>query len=437
MRRLFLSILSLILVWGIPTYAQESYPPITLENAESLVPIVAMGRGQPRFVIFSDDGQKLAVGTSVGVWLYNTADLTAPPQQFWMDIAATTLVFSPAGGLIGVGAADGTGRVFDLTTNRQLDYIVAGPVPERGAMANYNVPATGIAFSTIQGTGHKTSGLGAISGTPVTDTDGSTLYLDVIMGGGVPDQTSTTSAAGLTASITDHVVQVGDVTLAGFTQGFAYATMELESIARWVGDELALPTDTTLLMTVGYGGQWLVWNVDTGEIILEQTVEAIPSDLVMTHLDGLEASVVGFDGAITVTDPATGETFSLLDSPDTRRVTALSFNPDGTLLASGRFDSNLTIWDIPSREVITTQYAHFGAVMALDWSPDGEILYSGGEDNRVFAWELTDADEFPLQHSAFLGGHAAPVIGVWALADEGRLVSVSKDGTALVWGIPD
>lgn len=438
MIRLLLLLMSFLV--STPLHAQDAPAPITLQNVESLSPIVAMGRGQPNFVVFSQDSKTLAVGSSVGVWLYDTADLSTPPQQFWMDIPATTLVFSPAGGLIGVGAADGTGRVFDLATNRQLDYVVAGPVPERGAMANFNVPVTSIGFSTTQGTGHKATGFGAVSGSAVTDADGTALYLDVTLGGNALDQTRATSADGLTAQITGHTVQVGETMLDGFTQRFAYATLDREAITRWMEDEADLPTDKTLLMTAGYGGQWLVWDVDSGDIVFEQTVEAIPSDLTRTRWGDIEARAERFGKAITVENTATGEQFELVDSSDSdyaAQITALSFSPDGALLAAGRFDTHLVLWDMATRKVITMQYAHFGAVMALDWSPDGTILYSGGEDNRVFAWELTDAVDFPLQQRAFLGGHAAPVIEVWALDDGARLVTVSADGTVLVWGIPE
>jgi WD40 repeat protein len=424
--------------------AQDASNRITLENIESLLPIQAMGRGQPLQLALSPDESMLAVGTTTGVWLYKLDALDQIPQQFWMDIPATVITFSPSGGLVGVGAADGTGRVFDLITKRQLLYVIGGPVPERGAMANYNIPATGIGFTTTQGTGHKTTGMGSISGTPVTDSDGTLLYLDVILGGGVPVNDHVTRVDGVSARIVGHEIHISDGqterVLGGFTQRIAYATMDIETIARWVREDFVLPSDTSVLMTVGVGGQGLVWDIDRGDIMLEQSVSVIPPDMVSAQAQDLYAHADRFEDGILVENQITGEGFALIDPTDAtyvRKFTALAFRPDGKLLAAGRYDTNLTVWDMTTRAIITTQYAHFGAVMALDWSPDGTILYSGGEDNRVFAWELTNAADYPLVQRAFLGGHAAPVIGVWALADGARVVSVSKDGTALVWGILD
>jgi len=96
----------------------------------------------------------------------------------------------------------------------------------------------------------------------------------------------------------------------------------------------------------------------------------------------------------------------------------------------------VTLWELTSRQIFTSQYAHFGAGMALAWSPDGMILYSGGEDNRIFAWESTDDQDYPLVSRGGLFGHAAPVRYLWALSDGARRVSVSQDGTAVVWGHP-
>jgi len=427
---LLLTSLTLVFAQDVPT------TPITLENVNALASIHYLGRGAPTVVQFSPDGQTLAVGSSVGLWLYDMTDLTAPPRRLPMDIQVTSVAFSPAGGLIAVGMGDGVGRIFDRATSQQLDYVVAGPVPERGAMANFNVPVSRVGFTTTQGNGRKNDGSGAVSNLAVTDSDGTALYLDVVIGGGMTRALESRRADGLTAQIIDHTVHVlsaggeSDDLLVGFTPRTAYATMDAEVIAPLMAEDVSLPAFP--LMTVSYEGEALVWDVDTGAVVSAGHFDPLPSDAVTARLGTISAHVESFRSILI----SEGESapYSLTHEAN---VTALAFRPDGVFLAAGEYNSTITLWDMVSHAIFTSQYAHFGAVMALTWSPDGSILYSGGEDNRVFAWEITADPDYPLQSLASIGSHAAPVIAVWALSDGARLVSVSQDGTAAVWAVSE
>src|SRR5262245_54464038 len=50
--------------------------PISVANAQQVQPLAHIGRGLIHDLVWSPDGQMLAVGTNVGIWLYATADLT-------------------------------------------------------------------------------------------------------------------------------------------------------------------------------------------------------------------------------------------------------------------------------------------------------------------------------------------------------------------------
>ena len=66
-------------------------------------------------VAFSPDGTQLAVASSIGIWLYDAQTLhetTLLTGLTWVN----SVVFSPDGGTLAGGSADGTIRLWDAAT---------------------------------------------------------------------------------------------------------------------------------------------------------------------------------------------------------------------------------------------------------------------------------------------------------------------------------
>ena len=64
---------------------------------------------------------------------------------------------------------------------------------------------------------------------------------------------------------------------------------------------------------------------------------------------------------------------------------SVAFSPDGTTLASGTltytagfYDSNVWLWDVSSRQIMTVLEGYTGVAQAVAFSPDGNVLASGG-----------------------------------------------------------
>jgi len=60
-------------------------------------------------------------------------------------------------------------------------------------------------------------------------------------------------------------------------------------------------------------------------------------------------------------------------------LNGMAFAPDGTWLASVRFDGTARIWELESEQVVTD-----GTLSACAWTPDGSGLVAGGERGVCF-----------------------------------------------------
>eukprot|EP01113_Clastostelium_recurvatum_P010445 TRINITY_DN1519_c1_g1_i2.p1 TRINITY_DN1519_c1_g1~~TRINITY_DN1519_c1_g1_i2.p1 ORF type:complete len:532 (-),score=166.09 TRINITY_DN1519_c1_g1_i2:45-1640(-) len=114
-------------------------------------------------------------------------------------------------------------------------------------------------------------------------------------------------------------------------------------------------------------------------------------------------------------------------------VFAVSFQSDGSLVASGGEDAGIRIWDMRSGRNILTFAGHVKQVICLDWSPNGYIVASGSDDHTVRLWDLRGK-----ACAGVLPAHSSLISAVRFSKTAGEfLVTASYDHHIKIWNTRD
>jgi WD40 repeat protein len=155
--------------------------------------------------------------------------------------------------------------------------------------------------------------------------------------------------------------------------------------------------------------------------------------------DGRLLASAGSGGSLyltDVTDPHRPKRVAA-DHDGTRRVDALAFSADGTVLAGGDRDGTV-LWDTadpahwrPGRRVGPAGLP----VLAVAVSPDGTRLAAAGADRSVRLWDITGTG--PPRPTAVLIGDTGTVRAV-AFSPDGHTIATAGDDRALrLWAVSD
>ena len=109
---------------------------------------------------------------------------------------------------------------------------------------------------------------------------------------------------------------------------------------------------------------------------------------------------------------------------------AVSWSPDGRLLASTANASIIYLWDIKTAKTIKKLEGHSEPLRSLAWSPDGKFLASGSYDKTIRIWDISQGKTV-----AILNAHAELVSDVSWSSDGKYIASGSFDRTFKLWRI--
>ena len=372
--------------------------------------IARFGKGSINEVTYSPDGTRLAIASSIGVWIY---DARTGTELDWLttDIsdpnAAYTVAYSPDGRTL---ASGGTHKVYlwDADTGQSKDI--------------YEIPAIEHAISPIYSVRYSPDGRILASG---GYTDDAIRLWDTVTG----EQLATLQ--GHTEDIRNVAFSPDGRTLASGSYDNTIRLWDMASrrhkttLTHTMVTSVSFSADGRTLASGSRGdGTIRLWKANTGQ--LKFTLKQWSVLSLSFSADGTTLASADYD-KIYLRDATTGQIKSTLEGHK-RWITSVVFGRDSRTLASGSLDGTIRLWNTNTGQLRFTLTGHTGEVNKIVYAPDGHTLASGYYD----VVRLWDAATGHLKSTL-------PTRSNWgesvAYSPDGGTLVIANDKTVDLWDV--
>ena len=305
------------------------------------------GKGYPFDFAYFSDGTRLAVGSTIGIWIYDARTGEELDLLTGHTYYVNGVVFSPDGKTFASMSrwSDPIIRLWDSATGER-----------KATLTGHTADINHIVFSPD-------------GKTLASASDDSTIRL---WDGTTGD---------LKATLTEHTGQV---------------------------KVLAFSPDGSRLASGGTDEVIRLWDVAAGELLLTFAAHANSVDTLIYSPDGKRIASQGKDGNVCLWNAQMGEFLHLLSdwtksdwtkSDWTKEVSSIDFSKDSEVLATASYDGTLRFWNTHTGELMKTvntgtklynmHYSPDGSTYVCDDDDDGRILlYDANTDNLLHTFKL-------------------------------------------------
>jgi WD40 repeat protein/energy-coupling factor transporter ATP-binding protein EcfA2 len=185
--------------------------------------------------------------------------------------------------------------------------------------------------------------------------------------------------------------------------------------------------------TAGEDRRIIRWSLPDGELLSELSAGRSVAALAIGP-DGSRLASGGQDSEITIWDIENRRALKPSLVGHSGAITALAFSPDGRILASASLDRTARIWNLHGSRLLgfkktqSVLTGHSDGLFSVAFHPNGKILATGSSDRNVHVWDLGTGELLGI-----LPGHKSAVLGLIFIGNGDTLVSASRDQTLRVW----
>ena len=342
-----------------------------------------LGKGGITAMQFSPNGNQLALGSTIGIWLY---DIKIGKELHLFPGPCGLLAFSRDGRYLVNGGSKwysgGEFQIWDTTTFRKVPLT---KIPPKSVALRF--AEDGKTLVSIESGKYNKSGIDSIS----------TINLDTKQ-----------------VDVKDVKKQFG-------------SPLEYPKVYALTHDKFAIG---------GKNGLIKLWDIISGKKVstLDGHAEIIGMENYVTAVafspDGTRLASGSRDKNVLLWDTTTGnQLFTLQKHKGETNV--LAFSADGKMLATGNSDTTVQLWDATTGESLAAFTTHTSAITALAFSPDSSILATASSDDTIRLWDIETREPLPTH----ITGHTARVHTAAFSKDNSILTSIADNGTLTFWDL--
>ena len=334
-------------------------------------------------VAFSPDGRWIATAgedSTAVIWEAKTGEQVAVMEGH--EGPVTSVAFSPNGETLGTGGDDLTIRLWDTTSFEEVKVMSeSGRVPPFASTFKFSPDGRYLLATYLWPAKPQ-----------IWDTETGEISLKIEALPAIADMSPDGTAVAVSTGRLEGIVRVWNVasTLAGddpLLDGNDLI-LHLHDNPVFVKD-VAFSPDGRWLATAGADRKARIWDITTGENLLELSGHSGMVELVAFSPDGRLLATAGADGTIKVWNVEDGAELLTL-SGHAAPINEIIFSPDSTRIVTAGADGATKVWNITpsgSREWLTLLAADAPTQIAVD--PDGSYLATVSEDGTASLWDMS------------------------------------------------